>query len=60
MGLASVTVLSRSLTRVDAYATAAFAMGGEALPWLEAQPGHEGLVVAADGTATPTSRFYAP
>jgi FAD:protein FMN transferase len=57
--LASVTVLGRSLTRVDAYATAAFAMGGGALPWLEARPGHEGLVVAADGVATPTSRFYA-
>jgi thiamine biosynthesis lipoprotein len=58
-GLASVTVLGRSLTRVDAYATAAFAMGGNALPWLEAQPGHEGLVVSSDGVATHTSRFYA-
>jgi len=57
--LASVTVIGRALTRVDTYATAAFAMGGNALQWLEAQPGHEGLV-AADGIATPTSQFYAP
>ncbi len=33
-------------------------MGGDAVPWLDAQPGHEGLIVATDGTATPTSRFY--
>jgi FAD:protein FMN transferase len=57
--LSAVTVVGRSLTRVDSYATAAFAMGAEALAWLEAQPGHEGLVVDADGAATATSRFYA-
>jgi FAD:protein FMN transferase len=58
--LRAVTVVGRSLTRVDAYATAAFAMGAGALPWLEAQVEHEGLVVSADGAATATSRFYAP
>jgi FAD:protein FMN transferase len=58
--LASVTVIGRSLTRADTYATAAFAMGSNALQWLEAQPGHQGLIVAADGMATATSRFYAP
>ncbi len=57
--LAAVTVVGASLTRVDAYATAAFAMGGAALGWLEAQPAHEGLVVSADGAAASTSRFYA-
>jgi thiamine biosynthesis lipoprotein len=57
--LAAVTVLGRSLTRVDAYATAAFAMGDRALAWLEARPGTEGLVVAADGTIAATTGFYA-
>ena len=47
--LASVSVVGRSLTRVDAYATAAFAMGAHAQPWLESLPGYEGFVVAADG-----------
>lgn len=58
--LGAVTVVGRSLARVDAYATAAFAMGAGALPWLEAQVGHEGLVISADGSAIATSRFYAP
>lgn len=56
---AAVTVLGPSLTRADAYATAAVAMGARALGWLESVPGHEGLVIAADGTAAATSRFYA-
>lgn len=45
--LASVTVTGASLTRVDAYATAAFAMGTAASTWLESMPGYNGLVVAA-------------
>lgn len=53
--LASVTVVGRSLTRVDAYATAAFAMGDDALAWIESVPGYEGLVVSADGVVTSTS-----
>ncbi|BEP14161.1 FAD:protein FMN transferase [Acidothermaceae bacterium B102] len=55
--LASVTVVGASLTRVDAYATAAFAMGARALRWLDAQPGVEGLVVAGDGTISATQAF---
>jgi thiamine biosynthesis lipoprotein len=53
--LLAVTVVGPSLTEVDAYATAAFAMGRSALAWLEALDGHEGLVVDADGRATGTS-----
>ena len=53
--LASVTVVGPSLTRADCYATAAFAMGANATAWLEAQPGHEGLVVSATGALTSTT-----
>jgi thiamine biosynthesis lipoprotein len=56
-GVTGVTVVGRSLTRVDAYATAAFAMGNAAVDWLESQPGYEGLVVAEDGTTRSTSGF---
>ena len=53
--LASVTVVGEFLTSVDCYATAAFAMGAGALPWLEALPGHEALVVSSSGTSRSTS-----
>jgi FAD:protein FMN transferase len=56
--LAAVTVLGSSLTRVDAYATAAFAMAEEALAWLEATPSIEGLVIDTAGTTTTTTGFY--
>jgi len=55
--LASVSVVGACLTGVDAYATAAFAMGPAALDWIEAQPGLEGLVIAADGSSRHTRRF---
>jgi thiamine biosynthesis lipoprotein len=55
--LASVTVVGRSLTNADAYATAALAMGAGATQWLEGRPGYEGYVMASDGTATATSSF---
>jgi thiamine biosynthesis lipoprotein len=47
--LASVTVVGPDLTRADAYATAAFAMGYPALEWLDSLAGYEGVVVTADG-----------
>ena len=53
--LASVTVVGASLTYVDAFATAAFAMGGGAVSWLQAEPGYEGLVVDSCGTASATT-----
>lgn len=47
--LVSMTVVGPDLTRTDAYATAALAMGGAARDWLESLDGFEGFAVAADG-----------
>ena len=47
-----MTVVAASLTDADLDATAAFALGREALDWLRARPGRTGLVVGADGTPT--------
>ncbi len=55
--LASVTVIGRSLTRVDAYATAAFAMGRRALRWIEPL-GYEALVVSASSAVASTDHFH--
>jgi FAD:protein FMN transferase len=55
--LVSATVVGGSLTRADAYATAAFAMGSKALAWTEALPGHEALLVSPDGAVRTTSGF---
>jgi thiamine biosynthesis lipoprotein len=55
--LASVTVVGPSLTRVDAYATAAFAMGADAAAWLGALPDYEGLLVFNGGGTTDTPGF---
>jgi thiamine biosynthesis lipoprotein len=51
-GVASVTVVARSLTDADIDATAAYALGRDAARWLETRPGRSGLVVWADGTTT--------
>jgi thiamine biosynthesis lipoprotein len=51
-GVRSVTVVAASLTDADLDATAAFALGRDALGWLRTRPGRTGLVVAADGTPT--------
>jgi thiamine biosynthesis lipoprotein len=48
--LLSVTVVGRSLALADAYATAAFAMGTDAVRWLAGLVGVDALVVHADGT----------
>ncbi|MGI5255959.1 FAD:protein FMN transferase [Streptomyces angustmyceticus] len=56
-GPASVTVVGRSLTMADACATAAFAMGAHARDWLEGLDGHEGFVVAWDGSIWHTRGF---
>ncbi|MFD5429647.1 FAD:protein FMN transferase [Streptomyces sp. NPDC127084] len=47
--LASLTLVGRHLTEVDALATAAFAMGEKAGEWVAARPGIEGYAVRADG-----------
>lgn len=47
--VASVTVLADDLTWADIDATAAYAMGAEALAWLRHRPGRRGIVVWRDG-----------
>ncbi|MGI8665337.1 MAG: FAD:protein FMN transferase [Jatrophihabitans sp.] len=47
--LASVSLVGRQLASVDAYATAAFAMGVAAPEWIEALPDCQGLIVYPDG-----------
>jgi thiamine biosynthesis lipoprotein len=48
--LASVTVVGSDLVWADIDATAAFALGPDALPWLRGRVGRSGLVVWSDGT----------
>lgn len=52
--VASVTVVTRSLTWADIDATAAYAQGPDAARWLANRPGRTGLVVWTDGTTTGT------
>jgi thiamine biosynthesis lipoprotein len=54
-GLLSVTVTGPSLLWADVLATAAFVRGADALAVVEAVPGYEGLVIAADGTRSATA-----
>ena len=49
---ASVTVVAGSLTEADIDATAAYALGDEAVRWLGGRPGRSALVVWADGRTT--------
>ena len=49
-GLASVTVVGRSLTAVDIDATAAFALGADAARWLAGRGHHAALLVRGDGS----------
>lgn len=56
--LASVTVVCPGLTDADAWATAAYAMGGDrARAWLEQLPDAEGFAVTSDGGTWQTSGF---
>jgi len=50
-GLASVSVIGPSLTRADAYATAAFAMGTGTWDWAQQRPGYQAVIVTPDGTS---------
>jgi FAD:protein FMN transferase len=51
-GVASVTVISASLTEADIDATSACAQGSDAATWLALRPGRSGLVVWTDGSTT--------
>ncbi len=53
-GVASVTVITRSLTWADIDATAAYVQGLDAATWLTTRRGRTGLVVWEDGTTTTT------
>ncbi|MEU0845192.1 FAD:protein FMN transferase [Streptomyces sp. NPDC005962] len=55
--LASLTLTGRGLTRTDAYATAAFAMGTGARAWAEALNGYEALGVTTTGEVWRTPGF---
>jgi FAD:protein FMN transferase len=57
-GLASLTVVGANLARVDAYATAGFAMGAAAREWIEDLPGHEAFAVRPDGRTWSTSGWH--
>jgi thiamine biosynthesis lipoprotein len=56
-GLASITVIGRRLSHVDAYATAAFAMGAGARDWIESLPDYGAFGIAADRTTWRTTGF---
>ncbi|MFD5234618.1 FAD:protein FMN transferase [Streptomyces qaidamensis] len=56
-GLLSITLVGRHLTDIDAYATAAFAMGPSARGWIESLPGVEAFAVTSDARAWWTSGF---
>ncbi|GAA3187505.1 FAD:protein FMN transferase [Nonomuraea roseoviolacea] len=56
--LASVTLVGPCLTTVDAYATAAFAMGQAARDWEEDMDDLEALAVTATGETWRTSGFH--
>ncbi|MET7298801.1 FAD:protein FMN transferase [Embleya sp. NPDC005575] len=55
--LLSLTMTGPSLTRVDAYATAAFAMGHTARPWIERLTGYEAFVVTSAELCWSTTGF---
>jgi len=56
--LAGVTVAGPSLTRADAYATAAFVMGRHALRWIDGLDGCAALLVSADGGIASSSAWH--
>jgi FAD:protein FMN transferase len=56
---ASVTIAGPSLALADAYATAAFAMGGAARDWVQSLDGYEAFAIAPDGSTWHTTGFPA-
>ena len=59
-GLAGASVVGPSLTRADAYATAAFVMGRDALRWAGSVPGYAVLVVDPLGAVQASSGWPSP
>lgn len=58
-GLASVTVVGRDLTWVDAYATTVFVMGVRGLDWLAQHRGFDAMVITHDDEVISTPGFAA-
>ncbi len=58
--LVGLTVVGRSLTYADAYATAAFAMGREGAAWVAGQDGYEAFAITADGVTLATPGLPGP
>jgi thiamine biosynthesis lipoprotein len=58
--LAAATVVGPSLTYADAYATAAFVMGSDALRWIAGVPGYAVLLVDPDGRASTSAGWPGP
>jgi thiamine biosynthesis lipoprotein len=58
--LASATVVGPDLGVADAYATAAFVMGVDAIDWIETRPGYHAYLITHDGTTCWSSRFPHP
>ena len=56
-GILSVTIIGDDLATVDAYATAAFAMGAAGPAWTARLAGHEAMTIKADGTVLSTMGF---
>lgn len=52
IGVASVTVVTASLTAADIDATSAYAHGRDAARWLATRPGRTALIVWADGSTS--------
>lgn len=56
-GFMSASVAGPSLTRADAYATAAFVMGRHALEWVDTIAEYEALLIGTDGARLASSRW---
>jgi FAD:protein FMN transferase len=55
--LVSLTLVGGRLTQVDAYATAAFAMGPDARDWIDGLAGYEALAVTREGRVWQSAGF---
>ena len=56
-GIASLTVIGPDIYEADRFATAAFAMGGRGIRFIESQPGLEGYMIGSGKQAVLTSGF---
>ncbi|MEP7045546.1 MAG: FAD:protein FMN transferase [Ilumatobacteraceae bacterium] len=58
--LASATVVGRDLGIADAYATAAFVLGLDAIEWIDPQPGYDAYLITHDGETCWSTDFPHP